>query len=162
MEIFHDPTFVVATAFVAFVALTAKPIAKAITSALDQRAERIRTELEEAARLREEAQKMLADYKRRQADAAEEAESLLVHAREEAARLRAQAESDLKAALERRQASAVEKIAQAEAKALSEVRGQAVDLALAATAKLLASKIDDAKAAGLVEDSIAEVKRKLH
>ena len=162
MELFYDPTFVVFTAFVAFVALTAKPIGKAVTSALDQRAERIAAELDEAARLREEAQKLLADYKRREADAAGEAEELLAHAREEAKRLRAQAESDLKAVLERRQLSALEKIAQAEAKAIAEVRGQAADLALAATAKLLVSKIDNAKAAGLVEASIAEVKQKLH
>ena len=162
MEIFHDPTFWVATAFVAFVVLTLKPIGKALTSALDNRADKIRQELEEAARLREEAQRMLAEYKRKQAEASKEAAELLEHTKTEAERLRSEAEADLAAALKRREQAAMEKIAQAEAKALQEVRNQAIDIAVAATGRLLAENVDDAKAAELVEGSIQDLKQKLH
>jgi F-type H+-transporting ATPase subunit b len=159
---FHDPTFWVAVAFVLFVALTLKPLKKAIFGALDGRAEKIRFELDEAARLREEAQKMLAEYKRKQNDASKEAEDLLAHAKVEAERLGKEAEKEMEAALKRREAAALEKIAQAESKALSEVRGQAVDVAIAAAGKLLSDKLDEAKASDLVDHSIEEIKRKLH
>ena len=159
---FHDPTFWVAVAFVIFVGLTFKPLKKALFSALDARANRIRQELEEAARLREDAQKLLAEYKRKQSDAAKEAEALIEHAKIEASRLRDQAEQDLVHALKRREQAAVEKINQAESKALAEVRNQAVEIAIAATAKLLAENIDDAKTDALVRDSIEDLKSKLH
>jgi F-type H+-transporting ATPase subunit b len=159
---FHDPTLWVAVAFVLFVGLTFKPIKNALTGALDARADKIRQELEEAARLREEAQKLLADYKRKQSEVSKEAEELLEHAKVEAARLREAAEKDVEDALKRRQQAAVERIEQAEAKALEEVRGQAVEIAIAATGKLLAENIDDSKAAALVQQSISELKQKIH
>ena len=159
---FHDPTFWVAVAFVLFVVLTFKPLKKAILGALDGRAERIRQELDEAARLREEAQKMLAEYKRKQNEASKEAEELLAHAKVEAERLAKEAEVEMEAALQRREAAALEKIAQAETKALAEVRGQAIDVAIAAAGKLLSEKIDDASAGKLIDHSIEEIKQKLH
>src|SRR3546814_14248082 len=87
---------------------------------LDARAERIRAELDEAQRLREEAQKALAEYKRKQRDAAKEAEDLLANAKHEAELLRRQAAEDLKETLARREKAAIEKIAQAETQALQE------------------------------------------
>ena len=162
MDIFRDPTFWVATAFVAFVILTFRPIGKALGGALDNRADKIRQELEEAARLREEAQKALADYKRKQSEASKEAEELLEHTKVEAARLRTQAEQDLAASLKRREEAAVEKIAQAEAKALQEVRNRAVEIAMAATSRLLVDSVDEAKASALVEDAIGDLEDKLH
>lgn len=159
---FSDPTFWVAIGFVIFVGLTFKPLKKALFGALDSRSEKIRQELNEAARLREEAQKMLAEYKRKQNEASKEAEELLAHAKIEAERLSKEAEKDMEAALQRREAAAIEKIAQAEAKALSEVRGRAVEVALAAAGKLLSEKLDDAKASDLVDRSIQEIKQKLH
>ena len=159
---FHDPTFWVAVAFVLFVVLTFKPLKKAILGALDGRAERIRQELDEAARLREEAQKMLAEYKRKQNEASKEAEELLAHAKIEAERLGEEAQAEIEAALQRREAAALEKIAQAETKALAEVRGQAVDVAIAAAGKLLSEKLDDASSGKLIDRSIEEIKQKLH
>lgn len=159
---FHDPTFWVAVSFVIFVGLTFKPIKNALTGGLDARTDKIRQELEEAARLREEAQKMLADYKRKQSEMSREAEELLEHAKVEAARLREQAEEDLRTAMKRREQAAVERIAQAETKALEEVRNQAVEIAIAATGKILRDSIDDTKAAALVQQSIAELKQKIH
>ncbi|HMB75459.1 MAG TPA: F0F1 ATP synthase subunit B [Kiloniellaceae bacterium] len=160
-ELLHSPTFWVAIAFVIFVALTYKHLAKAMAAGLDKRSELIRQELEEAAQLREEAQKTLADYKKLQSEAAREAEELIEHTVKEAGRIREQAERDLEAALKRREQAAVEKIAQAEAKAMAEVRGRAVDIAIAATGKLLEEKLDSARADAIVDQSIADL-RKLH
>ena len=137
-------------------------LAGAMTGALDARSEAIRKEIEEAENLREAAQHLLADYKRKQRDALGEAEEILAHAKVEAKRLAAQAEQDLEAGLRRRERAALDKIAQAEAKALQEVRNQAVDVALAATAKLLESNMDKARVNALVEESIKDISGKLH
>ena len=158
----HDPTFWVAVAFVIFFAAVGRKIAGALNGALGARAEAIRKEIEEAQNLREEAQHLLAEYKRKQRDALSEAEEILAHAKLEAKRLTTQAEQDLEAALRRREQAAMDKIAQAEAKALQEVRNQAVDVAMAATAKLLESNMDQARANSLVEQSIQNVAGKLH
>ncbi len=158
----EDPTFWVAIAFAAFVILAAKPITGALFGALDARAERIRAEIEEAQALREEAQKTLAEYKRKQRDALKEAEAILDHAKVEAARLGEQAERDLEAALERREQAAVEKIAQAEAQALQEVRDQAIEMALAATAKLISDNLDKGRADEMVDQAIRDLSGKLH
>ncbi len=158
----EDPTFWVAIAFAAFVILAAKPITGALFGALDARAERIRAEIEEAQALREEAQKTLAEYKRKQRDALKEAEAILDHAKVEAARLGEQAVRDLEAALERREQAAVEKIAQAEAQALQEVRDQAIEMALAATAKLISDNLDKGRADEMVDQAIRDLSGKLH
>ena len=97
-----DASFWVAVAFVLFVALIAKRGYQFITEGLDKRAGRIKTELEEAVRLREEAQALLAGYQRKQRDAVRDAEEIVERANREAARIAAQAEEDLAAALERR------------------------------------------------------------
>jgi len=162
---FSDPTFWAAVAFVVFVvAVTIWParVQNLIADALDKRAAAIRAELDEAQRLREEAQKALAESKRKQRDMAKEAEELLENAKAEAGRLRDQAEKDLQEIMKRREQSALEKIEQAEANALQEVRNQAVDLAIAATGKLLREHLDESKAAALVDSSINEVRSKLH
>jgi F-type H+-transporting ATPase subunit b len=156
-----DATFWVALAFVLFVALIAKKGYQLISQALDQRAERIKTELDEAVRLREEAQALLAGYQRQQRDAAREAEDIVEHAKAEAARIAEQAESDLAAALERRTRLAEVKISQAEGQALAEVRNLAVDMALAATRRLMAENLDESRAESLIDEAIAELGAKL-
>ena len=160
---FEDPTFWVAVAFVIFllIALWFK-VHRALLSALDGRIERIRQELDEAQSLREEAQKMLAESKRKQRDALGEAEKIIEHAREEAGRLRRAAEQELEQSLARRAQQAEEKIAQAEAAALKEVRDEAVDVALAATARLLREKLDEGRAEAIIDDSISELSGKLN
>lgn len=161
---FESPTFWVAVSFVIFIGLAIKPLAvhRQLASALDKRGERIGKEIEEAEALREEAQKLLADYKRKQRDAVKEAEEIIAHAKAEAARLREQAQRDLEASLQRREQAAMDKIAQAEAQALTEIRNQAVDVALAATARLIADSLDQAKAASLVDEAIGELPGKLN
>lgn len=158
----EDPTFWVAVAFVLFVALAATPVKRALIGALDNRSQRIRAEIEEAQALREEAQKLLAEYKRKQRDALGEAEQIIEHAKVEAGRAREQAEQDLAAALQRREAAAMEKIAQAEAQAIEEVRGRAVDLALTATARLIADNLDKKKSDAMLDQAIRDLSGKLH
>ena len=160
---FQDPTFWVAVAFVILlgVAFYLK-VHRALISKLDERAARIKAQLDEAQTLREEAQKTLADYQRKQRDAIAETERIIEHAKEESQRLRDEAEAELQRALARRSEAAEEKIAQAEAAALKQVRNQAVDVAMAAAAKLLAEEVKPAQAKALVDESIEELAKKLN
>ena len=158
----YSAEFWVLVAFVILVGGLAKKIWSALTAGLDARANRIRSQLVEAEKLREDAQSLLAEYQRKQHAAAEEAAGIVAQAKAEAERLREQAQADLEQALKRREQQAMEKIAQAEAEALSEVRGQAVELAVAASARLLADNLDDGKAARLVDDAIKDLSEKLH
>ena len=141
---FQSPEFWVAVGFVILVVAGFKKGRDAICGLLDQRADRIRAQLDEARKLREDAQHLLADYQRRQNSAAEEAKAIVAQAKVEAERIRTQAEADLAQALKRREQQALEKISQAESVALREVREQAVDLAVAATTRLMAAKVDAA------------------
>jgi F-type H+-transporting ATPase subunit b len=160
---FEDPTFWVAVAFVIFFAIIFwLKVHKALFAGLDKRIARIKNELDEAQSLREEAQKTLAEYKRKQRDALAEAEKIVEHAKEEAARLRKAAEKDLEQSLARRAQQAEEKIQQAEAAAVKEVRDRAVDLAIAATGRLLAEHVDEKRAEALIQDSISELSSKLN
>jgi len=158
----NAPEFWVAVAFVIFVALVWKKASAAITGMLDARAEKIRADLDEAQRLREDAQALLASYQRRQRDALKEAEAVLAHAREEAERLRSQAGTDLEASLKRRENQAMARIAQAEAAALAEVRNLTVDVAVSASRRILETGIQPAQADKLIEQSITDLPKHLH
>lgn len=157
-----DPQFWVFVAFVIFFALLGKKIYAAFTGLLDARAEKIKAELDEAQRLREDAQALLANYQRRQRDALKEAEAIIAHAREEADRLRTHAGADLESSLKRREAQAMDRIAQAEAAALAEVRNLTVDLAIGASRRILETGIAPAQADALVDQAIAELPKHLH
>lgn len=159
---FSDPTFWVLVAFVIFVALVWKPGAKAITQMLDDRAEKIRGDLDKAAKLREDAQALFAEYQKKQRDALQEAQAIVASAKAEAERLSAQAASDLEASLKRREQLALQRIAQAEQQAMADVRAAAVDLAMAATRKLLTEKVDTARHEALIEGAIKELPGKLN
>ncbi|HLB79695.1 MAG TPA: F0F1 ATP synthase subunit B [Dongiaceae bacterium] len=162
MGFLGSPEFWVAVAFVIFVGATARPLSRAINGWLDARAARIKAELDEARALRDEAQHLLAEYQRKQRDALKEAEAILAHARSEAERLRREAAANLDAALARRERMAMDKIAQAEAQALAELRNQTVDIAVAAAARLLAQTIDERRADALIDAAVAELDKKLH
>src|ERR1051326_5088231 len=141
MHLFADPEFWVLLAVVVFVAIVWKPVRRFVVGTLDQRAMRIQGELEEARKLREEAEQLLADYQKKQREAATEAQAIVGHAREEAERIAAQAARDLQQSLERRQRLAEERIAQAESKALDEIRAAAGDVALEAARQGLGSAV---------------------
>ncbi len=162
MEFLHDPETWIAVSFVAFLVVAGRAIVKMIGKGLDERAGKIRRDLDEARRLRSEAESLLADYKKKQQDAAREAGEILQHAREEAELFRKEAAANLTAALGRRERMALDKIAQAEAQAVAEVKNQAVDLAVAAARRLLEQQMAGPRAASLVDQSIAELDSKLH
>lgn len=149
-------------AFVVVIAIAFKPAKRAILAALDNRAERIRTELEEAQRLREEAQAALANFQRRQRDAMGEAEQILAHARQEAERLRVKMQAEIEETLKRREAQAVDRIGQAEAAAAAEVRAVASDVAVAAARQVIAANLDKDRAKTLVDQAINDLPAKLH
>ena len=156
------PTFFVGLAFVIFVAAVFRPVSRMVAAALDGRAEKIQQELDEAVRLREEAQALLAGYERRQNEALQEAEDILAHAKEEAERQARQAGEALEELIKRREIQAVERIARAEEEAVSDVRNAAVELAIAATKKLISSELNDDRQQALIDEAIGELGDKLH
>ena len=155
--------FWVAVAFVAFLlVLVYYKVPSLIGKALDDRAEAIRKELDEARRVREEAQNLLADYQRKHRSVSDEAEAIVVQARQEAEAFAQETRRNLKETLERRTKLAEEKIGRAEAQAIDEVRAAAVDLALAAAEKILREKASGAAGAALIDQSIRDLKTRLN
>jgi len=158
-----DPTFWAFVGLVLFfVVIFFAGAPAAMIKALDQRAETIRGELDEARRLREEAQEMLAGYERRQREAAEEAERIVQQARKDAERLRHEARADLEAKLARRAEMAEQRIAQAEAQAAKEVRAMAADLAVTAAEELLKSGLSKTQRNQIVKTDTAELPKRFN
>jgi len=144
------------------IAIAWKPAKRGILEALDGRAARIAAELEEAKKLREEAQSRLAELQRRQRDAMGEAEEIIAHARSEAERHRAEAAAAVEEQLARREKQAMDRIAQAEAQAAADVRAMAADLAVAAARQIIIETVDEKRAAALVDGAIKELPDRLH
>lgn len=157
-----DPTFYTGLAFVFFVALVFKPVSKMMRAALDTRVQKIQDELDEAVRLREEAQALLAGYERRQNEALKEAEGIIAHAHEEADRQAKQAGEVIEELIRRRQAQALDRIARAEEEAAADVRNAAVELAMATTRMLISSELKEDRRNAMIDDAIAELGEKLH
>jgi F-type H+-transporting ATPase subunit b len=156
------PEVWVAVAFFAVVGFAWKPVGRALCAGLDLRRDKIKARLDEAARLREDAEAMIATYLRKQEEALKEAEEIVAHAKAEAERLAAQAAKDLEDALKRREQAALQRIAQAETDAVREVRNLAVDIAMAATRKVLAESLSAQQAGALVDHAIQQLPGKLH
>jgi F-type H+-transporting ATPase subunit b len=163
MELLHNSEFWVAVGFVLAIALLVwKGALRMMGRALDQRAAVIAAELEEAKRLRAEAAALLADYQKRAAGAEAEARSIVESAQAEAAQFQKDARAGLEAQIERRALAARDKIAQAEAHALNEIRGLAADAAVNAAQKLITAKLDEQRASGMIADSIKGLGDKLN
>lgn len=155
--------FWVAISFVIFIGiLLYYKVPAVIAKALDERAAGIRRELDEARRLREEAQALLADYEKKHRNAAEEAQGIVDMARREAEAIAADMRTNLKETLARRTRLAEEKIARAEAQAVNDVRAAAVERAIAAAERLLREKAAGAGGAALVDQSIRDLKTQLN
>ena len=161
MHLFADPEFWVLLAVVVFAILVWKPARRAVIGTLDERAMRIQGELEEARKLRDEAEQLLADYRQKEREAAADAQAIIAHARDEAERIAAQSVRDLQQSLERRQRLAEERIAQAEAKALDEIRAAAVDVAIAAAREVIVSQLDERRGAAMLDAAIAALPQRL-
>jgi len=133
-----------------------------VTKSLDERADRISTELDEARKLREEAQALLASYQRKQREAQAEADDIVEAAQSEAKRLIEETRADIAAQLERRTKLAEEKIAQAETQAMAEVQAVAADTAVDAARAIIGQKIDAGADAKLVDADIDALGTKLN
>jgi F-type H+-transporting ATPase subunit b len=158
-----DATFWALIALVLFfVVIIWAKVPGMITKSLDDRAVKIRDELNEARRLREEAQSLLADYRRKRQEAENEAEAIIADAKEEAERLTAETNRALEEMIARRTRAAEYKIAQAESQAIDEVRARAADVAVLAAERVLARKVTGAVADDLMARSIEDVKARLN
>ena len=155
--------FVVLIAFLLFVGvLLYLKVPGMLMGLLDKRAEGIRSELDEAKALREEAQTILASYERKQKEVAEQSARIIETAKKDAQAAADQAKADLKVNIERRLAAAEEQIASAEASAVKEVRDTAISAAVSAAANVVAAKTSAADQGSLIDDAIAQVASKLH
>jgi F-type H+-transporting ATPase subunit b len=157
------PEFWVLLSFLLFLGLIIwKGVPGIVGRTLDARANAIRTELDEARRLRDEAQQLLADYQRKAREAEGEAKSIIDAAKREAESLAAETRRALTEQVERRTKAAEEKIARAEAQAISDVRAAAVDLAVKASETILQAKMSGEAGGSLTETAIRDLKGKLN
>jgi F-type H+-transporting ATPase subunit b len=161
-ELLHNPEIWVLIGFTLFVVLVFKPGKKALLGGIDGRVAKIRQQLDEAASLRREAEAALTAAQTRLADSAAEAERMIADAKAGAERSRREALEEIHELTQRRQKEAIEKIAQAEAGAVDEIRRLAVDAAIAATRSLLVSHVTGATADRLVDDAIADLPQRLN
>lgn len=163
MHLLADPETWVAIAFVILMALFAYlGVHRMMLKALDHRGERIKSELDEAKRLKEEAAKVLADYKARSAAAEREAADIVTNAKAEAERIAAEAKAKMEDFVSRRTKAAEGKIALAEAQALADVRAAAADAAIQAAAVVLSQSVKGSLSDDLVAKGITEVRQKLN
>ena len=159
---FQDPTFWVLVAFIGFVGvLVYLKVPGMVTKGLDARADKIKTDLEDADALLKEAQDLLASYQKKQREAADEAQEIKARAKEEGKRIVERGRARLEDSLQRREKLAMDRITQAEASALDEIRAHTVDIALDATRDLLADNLSDHKANAMLDDAIKELRGRL-
>tara|TARA_B100000029_G_C17604754_1_gene967046 strand:- start:5014 stop:5517 length:504 start_codon:yes stop_codon:yes gene_type:complete len=160
-HVVENPETWVLVAFIIFVGLVSKKAWGFITASLDERGRRIRAELEEAARLREDAQSLLSEYQRDHRGLEEEIASMLKRAREESDSLVSLAEERLTDQLAQKEAQAERNLRHAEAKVLEEVRSKASDFTIMVVRELIGRKMDSEKSLSLIDKAIDEVGEKL-
>ena len=153
----------VALAFVLFVAgLGYIGVHRMLAKSLDERAVRIKAELDEARKLRDDAAQLLADYQRKRQDAEHEAQDIIAGAKAEAERLAVEAKAKVEEFVTRRTKMAEVKIAQAEAQAAADVRAAAADAAVAAAERILAQQAKGPLAGELIAKGIEDIRKKLN
>ena len=158
-----NSNFVVLISFILFIGvLLFFKVPSLIGSMLDKRADGIKSELDEARALREEAQTILASYERKQKEAQDQVQRIVATARDEAARAAEEAKADLEKSIARRIAAAEDQIASAEAGAVKDVRDRAISIAVAAAKEVMAKQMTAASGAKLIDDAITQIETKLH
>ncbi|MCV2872336.1 F0F1 ATP synthase subunit B [Defluviimonas sp. WL0050] len=159
----RNTDFVVTVSFLLFVGvLIYFKVPSLLGNLLDKRAAGIKSDLDEARALHDEARSILASYERKQKEVQEQAERIVETAKREAMAAAEQAKQDLKASIARRLAAAEDQIASAEAAAVREVRNSAVNIAVAAAGDLIAKQMSAAEKNKLIDAAIGEVETKLH
>ncbi len=160
---FADPETWVAIAFVILMGVFAwLGVHRTMFTALDHRAERIKAELDDARRLKDEAAKVLAEYQARRASAEREAADIVANAKSEAERIAADARTKMEDFVARRTKTAESKIALAEAQAVADVRAAAAEAAVTAAGTILSQSVKGQVADDLLAKGIAEVRQKLN
>ena len=155
--------FIVTIAFLLFVGvLFYFKVPGLLAGLLDKRADGIKSELDEARALREEAQSLLASYERKHREVQGQADRIVAAAKESASEAAEQAKADLAASIERRVQAAEDQIASAESRAIKQVRDEAARIAVAAAGEVIAKEMTPAKAGAMVDDAIKVVQAKLH
>lgn len=163
MDFLQNSSIVVLIAFLCFVGvLVYVKVPAKLSAALDGRAEKIKEELEEARRLREEAQTLLASYERKVKEVEGHSEAIIAQARTEAERAAEDAKADLARAIERRLKTAAEQITAAEQSAVKEVRDRAVAIATEVAAEVMRKGLKPAAKSALVDASINDVAARLN
>jgi F-type H+-transporting ATPase subunit b len=158
-----DATFWATVGLIIFLAIAVYiKVPGMIGKSLDARAEKIRAELDEARRLREEAQQLLSEYQRKRKDAEKEAAEIVEHAKREAALLVTEAKQKSEEYLTRRTVLAEQKIGLAERDAINEVRAKAVDIAIEAARQVIGEKVDAKVGSDLFNSSLADLKARLN
>lgn len=159
----RNTDFVVTVSFLLFVAvLMYFKVPALLGGLLDKRAQGIRSDLDAARALHDEARSVLASYERNQKEMQEQADMIVTSAKREAVAAAEQAKLDLKTSIARRLQAAEDQIASAEASAVRAVRDQAVSVAVAAAGDLIAGQMTAADKGGLIDAAIREVEAKLH
>jgi F-type H+-transporting ATPase subunit b len=160
---FADPETWVAIAFVILMGVFGYVgVHRTVLQALDNRGARIKAELDDARRLKDEAAKVLAEYQTRRASAEREAQDIVAAARAEAERIATEAKAKMEDFVARRTKSAESKIALAEAQAIADVRAAAADAAVQAASTILAQSVKGEVAEDLLAKGIADVRARLN
>ena len=160
---FAEPEFWVAVAFVILIGLFEYlGVHRTILKALDHRSDRIRAELDDARRLKDEAAKLLAEYKARHASAEREAQDIIASAKADAERIASEAKTKMEDFVARRTKTAESKIALAEAQAIADVRSAAANAAVSAASSILSQSVKGQIADDLLAKGITEVREKLN
>ena len=160
--IYEDPAFFVALGFVIFIAIAAKFVWPIVGRGLDTRSEKIRDQLEQAARLRAEAETLLKQYEVQQKEMLKEAAEIVENAQKDAKTIRDTAAKDLKASLERRAAQAEENIARAEQQAIADMRTHLIEVATEATRGVVAKQLEGQKDDPAITRALAAIERQIH
>jgi F-type H+-transporting ATPase subunit b len=154
MELLHDPEFWVLVGFLIFFVLLGRTFWNIMKGGLDARAAKVRAQLAEAERLRKEAHDLVDLYRAKQEQAVKDAADILAAAKDEAERMRAEGEDELKRTLAAREAQAMDRIALAEQDAIQAVKARAVDIAMRAATGLIAEAIAKDGAQALIDNAI--------
>lgn len=162
-SLLHDTNTWVTVAFLIVVAIAlAVGVPKILGSFLRSRADGVRNQLDEAKSIREEAQRLLADFQKRQREAEEEADGIIDQAKRDAKIMAEEARVKMDEQLTRRRKAAEDRIARAEAQAIAEIRGKTADLAVAAAREIIADRLDSKSQGQMIDRAIADVGSRLH
>ena len=149
----------VAVGFAVFVALVWRKVGAALASMLDERSEKIKTDLDEARALRDAAMEELHQFQRLHREAAEEAKAILASAEATAERIRENAERAAAETVKRREVQATAKIKAAEAAMVNELRDRAAGLAVVAATEIISAKLDEKASLALIDTAAAEIEK---